>query len=313
MRAGLLHAALAALCLAAGAFAARADTAYGSQSVTVRSTTAGTPQDLPATLLKPEGAGPFPAVVILHDCSGLGARSSGAPLRWGRLLAARGYVVVIADSFAPRGFPDGVCVARGRDPRFALVSYAARAADAYAALAYLRTLPYVDGRHVGVMGGSHGGSSTLATMVEHDTGLGQGRGFAAGVALYPACAVHYGAWGAGRRIDDRHPIDNADGVYRPLAPLLILIGEKDDWTPAAHCQDLAARSRAAGLPVAIKVYAGAHHSFDSNAPVRYVPERRNFNKPDGFGATTGGNAAAWADSIAEVTAFFARHLNGGPQ
>jgi dienelactone hydrolase len=64
--------------------------------------------------------------------------------------------------------------------------------------------------------------------------------------------------------------------------------------------------------VAIKVYAGAHHSFDSNAPVRYVPQRRNFNKPDGMGATTGGNAAAWADSIAEVTAFFARHLAGEP-
>ena len=38
-----------------------------------------------------------------------------------------------------------------------------RAADAYAALAYLRTQSYVDGRRVGVMGGSHGGSSTLAT------------------------------------------------------------------------------------------------------------------------------------------------------
>jgi hypothetical protein len=28
----------------------------------------------------------------------------------------------------------------------------------------------------------------------------------------------------------------------------------------------------------------------------------------GRGATTGGNAEAWAESIAEVKAFFARHL-----
>jgi dienelactone hydrolase len=292
--------------------AARAALPYAESTVTVRSTGGAQAQDLPAVLLKPEGAGPFPAVVILHDCSGLGPRSSGAPMRWGRLLAGSGYVVVMADSFTPRGFPEGVCIARGRDPRLLLVGYAGRAADAYAALAYIRTLPFVDGRHVGVMGGSHGGSGTLATMVEHETGLGPGQGFAAGVALYPACAVHYGAWGVGRRNDDRHPVDDADGVYKPLAPLLILIGEKDDWTPAAPCAALARRSEAAGEPVAIKIYPDAHHAFDSNAPVRYVPERRNFNKPDGLGATTGGNPAAWADAIQEVTRFFARHLKGEP-
>jgi hypothetical protein len=34
----------------------------------------------------------------------------------------------------------------------------------------------------------------------------------------------------------------------------------------------------------------------------------NMNAPRGRGATTGGDAAAWADSIREVTAFFAEHL-----
>jgi len=32
-----------------------------------------------------------------------------------------------------------------------------RASDAYEALACLRALPYVDGKRIGVMGGSHGG------------------------------------------------------------------------------------------------------------------------------------------------------------
>ena len=45
----------------------------------------------------------------MHDCSGLGPRSSGAPGRWARELGARGYVTVIPDSFTTRGHPDGVC------------------------------------------------------------------------------------------------------------------------------------------------------------------------------------------------------------
>jgi hypothetical protein len=42
--------------------------------------------------------------------------------------------------------------------------------------------------------------------------------------------------------------------------------------------------------------------------VRYVAERNNANAPGGKGATTGGNAEAWADSVRQVEAFFAAHL-----
>ena len=40
------------------------------------------PLTVPFTVTKPAGDGPFPAVVIMHDCSGLGTRSSGSPFRW---------------------------------------------------------------------------------------------------------------------------------------------------------------------------------------------------------------------------------------
>ena len=40
----------------------------------------GASEQIPATVSKPGGPGPFPAVVILHDCSGLGPTSSGAHL-----------------------------------------------------------------------------------------------------------------------------------------------------------------------------------------------------------------------------------------
>lgn len=62
----------------------------------------GAVEQIPATVIKLEGGGPFPAVVMMHDCSGLGPRSSGAPRRWADELVAQGYVVLIPDSFTPR-------------------------------------------------------------------------------------------------------------------------------------------------------------------------------------------------------------------
>jgi dienelactone hydrolase len=98
------------------------------------------------------------------------------------------------------------------------------------------------------------------------------------------------------------------GEYQPLAPLLILIGENDDWTPAEPCRKLTEAAQRAGYPVRIKIYPGAHHSFDNDKPIRYVGERVNVNSPTGRGATTGGDPKAWADSIREIVAFFDQHL-----
>jgi dienelactone hydrolase len=287
----------AALALWLGALAGCAATASGLTITT--SAASGAREQIPATVLRPDGPGPFPAVVIMHDCSGLGPRSSGAPTRWANELVGQGYVVILPDSFTTRGFPAGVCTdaSRGRGN----VGHFHRVRDAYAALAYIRTLSGVDGTRVGVMGGSHGGSTVLATMAAPKSDWGptaedRRGGFAAAVALYPACAI------PGLR--------NSSGVYQPVAPMLILIGEKDDWTPAEPCRRLADGARNAGQPVAIKIYLGAHHSFDSPYPARYVATRINVNSPTGRGATTGGDPAAWADSIREVVAFFGQHLGG---
>ena len=279
------------------------------------STIGGDREEITATVLKPSGAGPFPAVVIMHDCSGLGPRSSGAPRRWGDVLAAQGYVILIPDSFSSRGFPDGVCTVPLDTPadRLRRIGPYARAFDAYGALAWLRAQPFVDGSHVGVMGGSHGGSTTLASMAAPASPRGylvpeKQQGFAAGIALYPGCGEQYGAWIPKREFGSYGPVTNYTGVYQPIAPLLILVGEKDDWTPARDCQALTSAAQDTGYPVEIKVYPGAYHSFDSGNPVRYVPARRNANKPGRLGATTGGDPAAWKDAIEQVTAFFSRRL-----
>jgi len=232
---------------------------------------------IPVSVEKPPGPGPFPAIVMLHDCSGLGPASSGAPRRWARTLVERGYVVVMPDSFSSRGYPSGVCV-EGAPRGKVDVSPRRRAEDAREAWQYARTLSFVDRDRIGVMGGSHGGTTTLLALTDP--------AFRAAVALYPRCSA-------------------AGKDYRPYGPLLILAGELDDWTPAEECRQLA---RQAGGRVELKVYPGAHHSFDSASPVRFVASRINPASPSGRGATTGGNPEAWSDSIREVTAFFARYL-----
>jgi dienelactone hydrolase len=266
---------------------------------------AGETPTFPFALTKPAGAGPFPAVVILHDCSGLGTKSSGAPWRWSTVLTGRGYVTIWPDSFASRGRPKGVCV-DARPPR---ITHEERAGDAYAALAHLRSLPFVDAERVAVMGGSHGGSSTLATIVNAPGSAERGNiGFAAAIALYPRCGRSFGSWTVRRRTDAGRVNLAYEGAFKPRAPLLILIGEIDDWTPAEPCRMLAAAAQAAGYPVEIKVYPAAHHSFDSKAPIRYVAGRINVHAPTGRGATTGGNAEAWEDAIGRVERFLSQHL-----
>lgn len=273
----------------------------------------GSSEHIPATLMRPAGAGPFPAIIIAHDCSGLGWQSSGAPGRWAKLLVQQGYVVVMPDTFTPRGLPAGVCTeppARGR-----VVNGFVQAADAYGALAYLRAQPFVDGRRVGLMGGSHGGWAVLAAMVQPPDAAdtrplpaAKANGFAAAVALYPPCAAPYGTWSTQRADGSTGPIVSYAGVYKPIAPVLILIGDKDDWTPAEPCRRLVETAQAQDYPMQIKIYPDAYHSFDSFAPMRYVADRTNVNMASGHGATTGGNAEAWADARQTVSDFFARHL-----
>jgi poly(3-hydroxybutyrate) depolymerase len=91
--------------------------------------TGGTPIALRGLLLRPSGAGPFPAVVALHGCTGLFDKQGDLIAReaaWGQLLTARGYVVLFPDSFGPRGVAS--------DCEGSVRPWAERSYDAYGAL-----------------------------------------------------------------------------------------------------------------------------------------------------------------------------------
>jgi len=102
---------------------------------------AGTLQ-LSGQLYRPDGPGPFPAVVALHGCGGIQPMHH----RWAHTLQQWGYVVLLVDSFSPRGTTN-ICGSGLRvDPLYV------RMPDAYAAQAYLARQPFVDRTRIAVMG-----------------------------------------------------------------------------------------------------------------------------------------------------------------
>ena len=66
----------------------------------------GAATNITGYLYKPQGAGPFPAVIAMHGCDGLvGQDGKVSPLygTWGEVLSKEGYVVLLPDSFGSRG------------------------------------------------------------------------------------------------------------------------------------------------------------------------------------------------------------------
>src|ERR1700704_732887 len=61
---------------------------------------------LKGLLYRPDGAGPFPAVVGMHNCGGLVNTSGTVATRyrdWAQQLVKAGFVVLFPDSFGSRG------------------------------------------------------------------------------------------------------------------------------------------------------------------------------------------------------------------
>jgi dienelactone hydrolase len=197
------------------------------------------PQPLQGLLRRPEGAGPFPAIVLLHSCNGNWKRLDE---RWGRQIAPWGYVTLTVDSFGPRGI-DNTCTSG---------SPADMAFDAYRALDFLVQQGSVAPDRVAVVGFSQGGWLALSSV---ERGVVEGSSpnkFRAAAAFYPPCRTIRGDL---------------------TVPALIMIGELDDWSPADGCRSLAeggddygvSRRRGEGAPIKLIVYPGAYHGFDAPA------------------------------------------------
>lgn len=238
------------------------------ENVTFRDVTAGVGDlTLIGRLEKPKGEGPFPAVVLLHGCRGITPSYDA----WMERLVNWGYVTLQLDSFGPRGVSNDC----GRPPQVPLEM---RVQDAHAAKSFLRTLPYVDGNRIAVMGWSYGGVTTLSAVTDWGRGRDRKEPFRAAVAFYPGCREEHASL---------------------ESPLLVLIGKRDDWTQVERCEAMKKiwLKKQKGHELILKIYPRAHHGFDMEGLNETYRGHRMQYDPE-----------AAADAIDQVRTFLAKHF-----
>ena len=240
---------------------------------------------LKAALFRPEGKGPFPAVIGLHNCTGLNNRSGvmGARYRdWGQRLAKLDFVVLLPDSHGSRDL-GSQCGLRKRS----IQVERERVADANAARQWLQQQPWVVRDRVSLMGWSSGAIAAL-WAVRARTATGEGPDFRSAAALYPGCVrLGHIAWSA-------------------RVPTLILIGRADDQASATACQQMVAGARGRSARVVLHVYPGAHHDFDHPNRSLRVRTGQAFSI-DGSGRVhSGTDPAARADALKRVPEWLKR-------
>ncbi len=233
---------------------------------------------LSGLLSKPSGNGPFPAVVLLHECRGMEAYQGA----WADRLTSWGYVALRVDSFKPREVEE-ICTDFNR-VRSGEILF-----DAYGAAAYLRSQPFVDPDRIGVMGWGYGGRRSLETVKEGGVQQFFEHKFRAAVALYGGCSV-------------------AEVMF--IAPAMMLMGAKDDWSPAAVCQRNLKARRAGPHTFVLNMYPDAYHGFDNPdlGEMFYDKDVANRYKSPAQGATLGYNRAAHEDALKRVSEFLAKYL-----
>ena len=244
--------------------------------------------ELVGYLFKPQGSGPFPALVMLHGRAG--PYSSAAKgiyaahtltqrhKAWGEFWAERGYLALHVDSFGPRGYAQGFPRNSYKNRPPAVSEQTVRPLDAYGGLEYLRGRSDVIADRVGVQGWSNGAMTLLAALADTAPGIGQPSpqtGFRAALALYPGCR------------------EQEKQNYRPYAPLLMLLASEDEEVSPVVCQRVAQQTLARGAELEVVVYPGAQHAFDD---------------PGSRKQANAANRAAMKDARIRAEQFFAQHL-----
>ena len=285
LRAFALGGALVAGALLAGAAAAEERVSFPSLDGGGTAPVVLTALWFPAETATP--AAPAPAVALFHGCGGAFDRRGQLARRmqeYAALFNRAGFSALVVDSLGPRYEVD-LCTQRAGSRR---VTQSNRRLDALGAIAYLAERADVDPRRIGIVGWSNGGSTVLAaTNLRHRDVAAALVQPAFAVAFYPGCEA-----------------DLKRG-YEAVAPLLMLVGQADDWSAAAPCRALA-RDATGPIRPEIEAYAGAYHGFDSDQPLRLRKDVPGGVNP-GQGVHVGGNAAAWRASQARLLRFIAEH------
>ena len=226
-------------------------------------------QDLQYSMLKPLNFDPskkYPAIVYIYGgpAKAMVTKSWVAPSL--RLYQDAGYVVFTLDN---RGTPD-------RSKKFTRAIYKKFGGpdidDQIKGAKFLQSLPYIDGKRIGITGWSQGGFVTLMAMTAKDTP------FAAGVAGAPPTQ-----WGLyDTAYTERYmamPDENKDGYAQSdvlnrlhnLKPnsLMIMHGMADDNVLFDNTTRVIAALQAKSIPFETMLYPGEKHGLKGNAKKKH--------------------------------------------
>jgi len=191
-------------------------------------------------LVMPEGAGPFPAVVVIQEWWGLNEQIKGTARRF----AEQGYITLAPDLYHGR-----VVSEPNEAQKEAMNLDRPRAVqEIVGAVSFLKAHDAVTPKKIGIVGFCMGGGLTLAAAnATQDLG--------AAVAFYGGGAP------------------DVDAFAQNKAAILNLCGEKDDWvTNNIQALDASFTERGYSFPHSLVVYPGAQHAFfNERRPEVYDP------------------------------------------
>jgi len=206
-------------------------------------------------------SGRVPAVVFMH----------GGPIRqmlptWhysyyyhnsyalNQYLASRGYIVLSVNYRSGIGYGRAFREARHRGPRGA-----SEYQDIVAAGKYLRSRGDVDGKHIGLWGGSYGGYLT-AMGLAHDSDL-----FAAGVDIHGvhdwSRRVGNSPWATGDLAKLGHESSPITSVDKWKSPVLLIHGDDDRNVAFNQTIELVRKLRERGVEFEELVFPDEIHDF----------------------------------------------------
>jgi dienelactone hydrolase len=240
---------------------------------------------LHAQLFKPEGEGPFPTVIALHGCGGLGGHADPVLARyrdWTERLLKAGNAVLLPDSYGSRELGP-----QCRVKEMHIKARRERVADIAASRAWLMKQNWVARDRVSLIGWANGASALLWAVRPQSAARDAGPDFRAAIAFYPDCRISAGlGWSA-------------------RVPTLVLIGANDDVASPPACRQMVDGAHGRSALTRIVVYPGAYHDFDrANTPLHAASASSDAAAPEH--GHLGTDAEARAESQKDVAEWLAR-------
>lgn len=235
--------------------------------------------ELPVVVCTPEGSGPFPTFVLLHERYGLVRHT----LDLAKKLARSGYVVGAPDIFYTH--PDQEALHRG-DARMGPLSDDWVADQIATTVTHLESSPAAAAGRVGVMGVCATGRYPIVYGARHPL---------------QACVVLHGAT-SGWEVNEHHQVSMEEMVAALTCPVLGMFGEKDHGISVDHVRNFRNLLEDHDKVYDIAIYEGAPHGWlNDTMPGRYRKEAADlaWNQLLGFLETTlseegpGGDPITW--------------------